>query len=89
MVIAGSILNGAMTAPMWIAICNIITLCSTKENMGFHFSYFFIFYISSMIIGSFISSMVLGNFEQAYFFIIMALISLLAALYFSMLAYPS
>lgn len=88
-VIGSSIVNGAMTGPMWIAICNIITICSTKLNMGFHFSYFFVFYISSSIIGSLISSLVLRNFEQTYFFLIMAFISILSALYFFILTYPS
>lgn len=87
-ILLSSIVNGLMTGPMWISIFQIVQECASAKHLGFYYSYFQMFYISSQIFGSMISAFVFGIFSELYFFLIMSLISASAALLFNCVRYP-
>jgi hypothetical protein len=60
-VVCASFINGFLTGPMWLAMSKLVGDCSTKDNSGFFFSLFFVFYISSMIFSALISAAVFKN----------------------------
>lgn len=47
-----SFLSGAFTAPMWVAIIEEVSINSPEKNAGKYFSYFWSYYIASILIGN-------------------------------------
>lgn len=47
LIINCSIFNGFMSGPMWVAMIKFVSDCTTDDNYGFLFSYFWSFYIFS------------------------------------------
>ena len=54
-------INGAGAGILWTAQGNFITLCACEENKGFFNSYFWAFFMASLIIGNVIASFVLKS----------------------------
>jgi MFS family permease len=52
-------LNGFGAGILWTAQGEYVTECATEETKGFYFSYFFIIFMISQIIGNLVAAFVL------------------------------
>ena len=86
--LSAAIVNGFTVGVLWAAANQYIADCSSEENKGFFFSYFWAFYMTSQIIGNLIAAFVLGRLSQQQYFYIMAVISLLSIVGFTFLKKP-
>jgi len=62
--------------------------CATEETKGFFFSYFWVFYMSSQILGSLIAAFTLNTMSQQSLFIILAIISFISSMSFFFMKKP-
>lgn len=83
-----SIVNGFTVGILWAASNQYVAECSSDDNKGFFFSYFWCFYMTSQILGNLIAAFTLGALSQEYYFIIMAIIASLATFSFIFLKNP-
>lgn len=58
---AATIINGFTVGILWTSANQYVADCSTDENKGFFFSYFWSFYMTSQILGNLIAAFVLGR----------------------------
>jgi hypothetical protein len=61
MLIISAAINGAGGGILWTSQGKFIAKCATDENKGFFNSFFWAFYMSSLIIGNITAALVLGN----------------------------
>jgi len=59
LVIASAMLNGFGAGLLWTAQGEYVTECATEETKGFYFSYFFIIFMVSQILGNLVAALVL------------------------------
>lgn len=59
MIILTAVFNGFGAGILWVAQGEYVTLCATEETKGFYFSYFFIIFMISQIIGNLVAAFVL------------------------------
>jgi MFS family permease len=52
-------LNGFGAGLLWVAQGEYVTNCATDETKGFYFSYFFIIFMISQIVGNLVAGFVL------------------------------
>ena len=83
-----AILNGFTVGILWTAANQYIADCSSEENKGFFFSYFWAFYMTSQIIGNITAAFVLGRLNEESYFWIMAVISVVAICLFGFIRKP-
>lgn len=59
--ILGSIVDGLTVGVLWSSANQYIADCSSDENKGFYFSYFWAFYMTSQIAGNLTAAFVIGR----------------------------
>ena len=74
-----SMLNGIGQAIQWVGQGKYMSDCATDTTKGFFMSYFWAFYMSSPIFGNLIAAYCIRRMSQAMLFVVMAVISLVAA----------
>ena len=84
-----TMVNGFTVGILWATANNFVASCASEKTKGFCFSYFWIFYMTSQIIGNLLAAYTLGSFNQVSFFIVMAFIAFSGTLSFLLLRQPT
>ena len=88
-IIGTAALNGVGASILWTAQGKYISECATNKNKGRLNSYFWVFYMSSQIIGNLVGSIVLHiNFSEQFLFLIFGALSIIGSLTFIFLGDP-
>ena len=56
----GTVMNGLTVGILWASANQYIADCSSDENKGFFFSYFWSYYMTSQILGNLAAAFLLG-----------------------------
>eukprot|EP00347_Sterkiella_histriomuscorum_P022750 403337297 len=84
-----TMINGLTVGILWTCANNYVARCSSIQNKGFAFSYFWTFYMTSQILGNMIAAYTLNTMSQTSFFLIMGGIALMGTLVFVCLQQPT
>ena len=68
-------LNGFGAGLLWVAQSAYVTSCATASTKGFYFSYFFVIFMISQIIGNLVAAFLLKYQGQALYYMVMAVLS--------------
>ena len=68
-------LNGFGAGLLWVAQSAYVTSCATASTKGFYFSYFFVIFMVSQIIGNLVAAFLLRYQGQALYYMVMAVLS--------------
>ena len=88
LVFAASMFNGFFNGPMWVAAVRYVFDCAvSKDNYAYCLSVFWVFFVSSQIVGNSLASYVFFRWNQLSFFCITGSLATAASFYFCQLAY--
>ena len=82
MLLSTAAINGFGAAILWVAQGRYISRIATDENKGTFNGIFWVFYMSTQLIGALFAAIVLQNTNPFTFYCIMTAICLLASLFF-------
>ena len=68
-------LNGFGAGLLWVAQSAYVTSCATAFTKGFYFSYFFVIFMVSQIVGNLVAAFLLRYQGQALYYMVMAVLS--------------
>ncbi len=68
-------LNGFGAGILWVSQSAYVTSCATPDTKGFYFSYFFIIFMISQIVGNLVAAFLLRYQGQALYYWVMATLS--------------
>jgi len=68
-------LNGFGAGLLWVAQSAYVTSCATASTKGFYFSYFFVIFMVSQIVGNLVAAFLLRYQGQALYYMVMAVLS--------------
>ena len=71
--IGTSMLSGVSCALLWVCQGEYVALCATKEHKGFYFGYFWVWYMSSQIIGNLFGAASITHESPVQFFLSLGL----------------
>lgn len=88
LIIVTAMLNGFGAGILWVAQGEYLSLCATEETKGFYFSYFFVIFMVSQIIGNLVAGFVIRLSGQPTYYWSMSGLSLLGCFVFLVLRAP-
>jgi MFS family permease len=75
LILVTAALNGFGAGLLWVAQSAYVTSCATASTKGFYFSYFFVIFMVSQIIGNLVAAFLLKYQGQALYYMVMAVLS--------------
>ncbi len=75
LILVTAALNGFGAGILWVAQSAYVTSCATPDTKGFYFSYFFIIFMISQIVGNLVAAFLLRYNGQALYYWVMAALS--------------
>jgi len=76
LIIVTAMLNGFGAGILWVAQGEYLSLCATEATKGFYFSYFFVIFMVSQIIGNLVAGFVIRLSGQPTYYWCMSALSL-------------
>ena len=75
LILVTAALNGFGAGLLWVAQSAYVTSCATASTKGFYFSYFFVIFMVSQIVGNLVAAFLLRYQGQALYYLVMAVLS--------------
>jgi hypothetical protein len=88
LIIVTAMLNGFGAGILWVAQGEYLSLCASEETKGFYFSYFFVIFMISQIIGNLVAGFVIRLSGQPTYYWSMSGLSLVGCFVFLVLQAP-
>lgn len=80
--------NGLGAGLIWVSQGKYVTDCANELNKGFYYGFFWVFYMSSQVLGNFIAAMVLGNTNTVIYYSVMGAFAFSSSFLFLTLKKP-
>lgn len=83
-----SAISGFFGSLLWVAEGTYISSCANEKTKGFFFSYFWMWYMQSQVIGNLVAALLLGSVDQISYFTVMSIFAFTASISFAFLPKP-